>query len=86
MPLFEVETCMLVHTNVRITVEAADKDAALDAVADLLPTNHDPSRARKWSATVTFKPPKGVKLERATAVHFEQTGGGEKVRRRASAQ
>ena len=84
MPTYTVETCLLVQTKIKVLVQAADKAAALNAAAELLPSNHDMSQAAKWKADVKLKAPKGVVIESTKAVHFEQTSGGEKVRFKSS--
>ncbi len=84
MAQYEIETCLLIHLKVKVIVEADSKDAALDAAADALPANYDMDRAKKWGANVTLKAPKGVQVTPVKVVHFEQTGGGEKVRKLAA--
>ena len=80
MATYEVETTLLVHCLVRVTVEAADKAAAIDAAADLLPANYAMERAKDWKAKVAFTPPKGVEVEFVRTQHFEQSSGADKAR------
>ena len=80
MAQYEVETTLIVHCKVRVLVEAAGKEAAIDACADLLPANHDRTRARAWKATVALKAPKGVVIEFVGTEHFEQASGADKAR------
>jgi hypothetical protein len=54
---------------------------AIDAVADLLPNNFDPDRAKAWKATVKLKPPTGVEVTGCRAYHFEQASGSDKARK-----
>lgn len=79
--LYEVETDLIIHTKVRVTVEADNKDAALDVAAGLLPANHDREASRRWRATVDLMPPKGVQIKVVKAYHFEQASGTDKARK-----
>lgn len=81
MATFEVETDLIVHCKVKVIVEADDKDEAIDAASELLPSNFDPDAAKKWKARVDLKPPKGVNARVTRAYHFEQASGSDKARR-----
>lgn len=81
MPKFEVQTDLLIHTTVKVTVEANSKEEAMDKVAEQLPTNMDGGSSKNWKAKVELTAPKGVQLVVMKAHHFEQTSGGEKVRK-----
>jgi hypothetical protein len=81
MARFEVTTDLIVHCKVKVVVEADTKDGAIDAVADLLPNNFDPDRAKAWKATVKLKPPTGVEVTGCKAYHFEQASGSDKARK-----
>jgi hypothetical protein len=81
MPKYEVTTDLIVHCKIKVIVEADDKDAAIDAATDLLPTNMDPDRAKAWRAKVDLKPPRGVEITSVKAYHFEQASGDDKARK-----
>ena len=83
MALYEVETDLIVHTKVRVTVEADSKDAAIDAAADLLPSNNDPGASRRGRGTVDLKPTKGVQTKVVQDYHSEHAGDADKARKLA---
>lgn len=80
MSVYEVETDLIIHTKVKVIVEAGGIVEAINAVADLLPANHDMARAKAWKATVLLKPPKGVTIEVVRAYHFEQASGADRAK------
>lgn len=81
MASFEVETDLIVHCKVKVTVEADDKQGAIDAASELLPSNFDADAAKKWKAKVQLRPPKGVTIRVVRAYHFEQASGSDKARK-----
>jgi hypothetical protein len=80
MSRYEVETDLIVHVKIKLVVEADSKAEAINAAADLLPTNSDMARAQGWKATVALKPPKGVEITSAKPYHFEQASGADKAK------
>lgn len=81
MPKYEVTTDLIIHTKVKVIVEADDKDAAISAAADILPANYAPERAADWKATVKLKPPSYAEVISCRAYHFEQASGSDKAKR-----
>ena len=80
MSRYEVETDLIIHTKIKVVVEAGSKAEAIEAVADLLPTNHDMARAKRWRAIVSLKPPHGVQITSVLSYHFEQASGADKAK------
>jgi hypothetical protein len=80
MPRYEVATVLLVHVTVKVTIEAPDKESAIEAAAEVLPANYRPESAKAWKATVALTPPRGVECVAVKATHFEQASGREKAR------
>lgn len=78
MSKFEVTTQFLVHTTVKVVVEAESKEAAVDAIAAMAPNMHD--RAG-WSATVYIKAPPGVSAAAGRVSAIEQTSGSDRARK-----
>jgi hypothetical protein len=81
MTTFEVDTDLVVHCRVRLLVEASDKEAAVDAAAELLPSNFERGAADQWRAKVELKAPAGVRIKVLRAYHFEQASGNDKARK-----
>lgn len=81
MATYEVETDLIVHCKVKVTVEAGSAADAIDAAAAILPANADRGAAAKWKAKVDVTPPRGVKLQVVKAYHFEQASGADKARK-----
>lgn len=81
MPTFEVETDLIIHCKVKVVVEADDKEGAIDAASELMPSNYDPEAAKAWKAKVDLRPPKGVNARIVRAYHFEQASGSDKAKR-----
>lgn len=80
MSRYEVETDLIVHTKIKLIVEADSKSEAINTAADLLPTNSDLKRAKGWSATVALMTPRGVVITSARPYHFEQASGADKAK------
>ncbi|KAB1068756.1 hypothetical protein [Methylobacterium planeticum] len=81
MAVFEVETDLIIHTRVKVRVEAASKEDAIDAVAGIMPHNHDIDSLKGWRASVDIKSPKGVIITAGKSYHFEQASGGDKAKK-----
>lgn len=81
MSTFEVTTDLIIHCKVRVSVEADDKQAAVDAVAELMPNNFDAESRQGWRASVHVKAPKDVRIAVIKAYHFEQASGADKAKK-----
>lgn len=83
MSTFEVTTDLIIHCKVKVRVEADDKAAAIDAVADMMPNNFNPGSREGWKATVKVTPPKSLGLSAMVSrgYHFEQASGADKAKK-----
>lgn len=81
MAKYEVTTDMIIHCKVRVIVEANDKDGAIDAAAEALPSNWDRDASKAWRASVDLKSPKSVTITSCRPYHFEQASGQDKARK-----
>lgn len=81
MARYEVETDLLVHCRVKITVEADGADDAIDIATGHLPQNHDRNTQRGWKANCDIVAPKGVDLQFVKATYFEQASGSERAKK-----
>jgi hypothetical protein len=81
METFEVTTELHIALTVKVTVEADDKEAAVEAAGSLMPNNFDRDSQIGWKAKVALKAPKDVNIRVVRAYHLTGASGGEKVRK-----
>lgn len=82
MARYEVETDLIIHTKVRVVIDADGPREAIDRVAELMPHNWDLERAKGWRATVTVHPPRPLLISgEVKAYHFEQASGADRARK-----
>jgi hypothetical protein len=81
MSRYEVSTDLIIHTKIKVVIEADSREEAIDNVAGIMPANYNLERSKLWAANVTVKPPKGIEVTSIKAYHFEQASGFDKARK-----
>lgn len=80
MPIYDVETDLLVSVKIKVRVEAPSPREAVDAATELLPQNYNSDSSNQWRAAISLRPPKTVSIVSAKPYHFQQASGTDKAR------
>ncbi len=81
MPKFSVKTELHISTEITVEIDADDADAAIEAVAALLPADTRTNQ-KGWSASVVlFCPPNGVDIKSIKALAFAHASGRERAKK-----
>ena len=80
MPKFSVKTELHISTEITVEIDADDADAAIEAVAYLLPSDTR-NNQKGWSATVAVKAPNGVDIKSIKALAFAHASGRERAKK-----